>query len=119
MSSGWVRCSVFVAVWPAGTKLCFSVSPKTSCLAVSVLGALVLALAAGAVELELEHPAVPSPAATTAAPSQAAVRRLKMVTDSFVCHPSDARRSGVNHEAERYMAGKGPTPKGLVNVTFR
>src|SRR5215471_6023018 len=80
MSSGWVRCSVLMALWPAGWKLCFSVSPKTICLTVSVFGALVLALAAGEVELELEHPAVPRPAATTAAPSQVAVRRLKMVT---------------------------------------
>jgi hypothetical protein len=46
-----------------------------------------LALALGLAELELElepeleHPAVPSsPAATTVAPSQAPVRRLKMFT---------------------------------------
>jgi len=61
---------------PFGWKLCFIVSPKMSCLTVNALGE---ALVLGALELELEHPAVPrSPAATTVAPSQAAVRRLKM-----------------------------------------
>ena len=63
---------------PFGWKLCFSVSPKTICLTVNVLGE---ALAWGELELELEHPAEPSrPAAMTVAPSQAAVRRLKMFT---------------------------------------
>ena len=63
---------------PFGWKLCFIVSPKMSCLTVNVLGEA-LVLAGLELELELEHPAVPrSPAATTVAPSQAAVRRLKM-----------------------------------------
>jgi hypothetical protein len=54
------------------------------------LEALALALALGELELELEpeleleHPAVPStPAATTVAPSQVAVRRLKMFTNDL------------------------------------
>jgi hypothetical protein len=57
---------------------------KTICLTVSVLlEALALALAELEVEVEVElvavHPAVPSrPAATAVAPSQVAVRRLKM-----------------------------------------
>jgi hypothetical protein len=47
-------------------------------------------------ELELEHPAVPSrPAARTAAPSQAAVRRLKMSTKLVVRDPSDTKHSGA------------------------
>jgi hypothetical protein len=64
---------------PFGWKLCFSVSPKTICFTVNVLGE---ALVLGVLELELEHPAIPStPAATTAAPSHVAVRRLKMFID--------------------------------------
>src|SRR5215831_1907456 len=79
MSSGWTRCSVCMAPWPFGWKLCFIVSPKRICLTVNVLGD---ALALGALELELEHPAEPSrPAVTTVAPSQVAVRRLKMFTN--------------------------------------
>jgi len=84
MSSGWVRCSVLPAPVPPGWKLCFSVVPKAICLTVSVLfEALALALAVLELELvlELEHPAVPSrTAATTVAPSQVAVRTLKMFT---------------------------------------
>src|SRR5690348_5661544 len=101
MSSGWVRCSVFVAPFPFGWKLCFSVVAKTSCLTLNVLleaPTLGLGLPPALAELELEpeHPAVPSrPAATTVAPSQVAVRRLKVFTTRFVCDPSDARRSGV------------------------
>jgi hypothetical protein len=67
------------------------VSPKMSCLTVSVVGAalaleLALALALGELELELEleleHPAVAArPAATTVTPSRVAVRRLKVFTD--------------------------------------
>jgi hypothetical protein len=91
---------------PLGWKLCLSVVPKTICLAVSVFGALELALALGEVVLELEHPAVPRPAAATAAPSQAAVRRLKMVTERFVCDPHDALRSRGRHEGERSVAGE-------------
>ena len=84
MSSGWIRCSVLVAPVPFGWKLCFNSVPKTSCLAVSVLGTLGLGLALALGELELEHPAVPSrPAVTTVAPSQVAVRRLKMFTDAL------------------------------------
>src|SRR5215469_1758178 len=81
MSSGCTRCSVCVAPVPFGWKLCFMVSPKMSCLTVNVLGE---ALVLGALELELEHPAIPSrPAATTVAPSQVAVRRLKMFTKAL------------------------------------
>jgi len=85
MSSGWVRCSVLTAPVPPGWKLCFSVVPKAICLTVSVLfEALALALAVLELELELEHPAVLSrTAATTVAPSQVAVRRLKMFTTDF------------------------------------
>jgi len=80
MSSGWLRRSVCMAPVPPGWKLCFSTSPNTICLAVSTLGAA-LGLALGVVVLELEHPAMPSsPAATTVAPSQVDVRRLKMFT---------------------------------------
>src|SRR5690348_3805891 len=97
MSSGWIRCSVCAAPLPLGWKLCFSVSPKAICLTVSVLGEA-LALAGPELEpgLELEHPAMPSrPAATTVAPSQVAVRRLKIFTRQLVCDPGDARRSRI------------------------
>src|SRR5215471_5406423 len=104
MSSGWVRCSVFEAPVPPGWKLCVIVSPNRSCLTVSTLGAplaLVLAPALAPaeleleLELELEHPAVPSRLAATTAPSQVAVRRLKIFTNRFVCDPGDARCTGV------------------------
>src|SRR5215831_14059981 len=114
MSSGWVRCSVAVGPLPPGWKLCFSVSPKAICLTVSVL---LEALALGEPGLELEHPAVPSrPAATTVVPSHVAVRKLKIVTKTLVCDPSDARRSGARGAAERPVAGGGPNPKSLVNT---
>ena len=65
-----------------------------------------LALGELELELELEHPAVPSrPAATTAAPSQVAVRRLTMFIKCVVCHPSDVLCS----QAER--TGEGPVPR--------
>jgi hypothetical protein len=82
MSSGWTRCSVLAVPLPNGWKLCFSVVPKTISLTVSVLlEALALAGLEVELELELEHPAIPSrPAAVTAAPSQVAVRRLKVFT---------------------------------------
>jgi len=68
---------------PFGWKLCLSPSPKTICLTVNVLGEA-LGLGLAGLELELEHPAAPSrPAATTAVPSQVAVRRLKMFTRCF------------------------------------
>lgn len=71
-----------------------------------MLGALALAelaLALGLelgleleLELELEHPAVPSrPPTTTVAPSQVAVRRLKVFIKRFVAEPSYARGSAV------------------------
>ncbi len=104
MSSGWLRDAVIAAPVPFGWKLCFSVEPKAICLTVSAppLAAAVLALAE--LELELEHPAVPStPAATTAAPSQVAVRRLKIFTQRFVCDLSDAQSSGVQRAGERLL----------------
>jgi hypothetical protein len=79
------------------------VSPKMSCLTVNVLGeALVLGM------LELEHPAIPNrPTATTVAPSQVAVRRLKMFTTGFVRDPGDVRRSGAKGTGERHITKKG------------
>ena len=80
MSSGWVSPPVVAAPVPFSLKVCLSVSPKASCLTVSVLGALELAL--GVLELELEHPAAPSrPAAATVAPSRVAARTLKIFTE--------------------------------------
>ena len=86
MSSGWERRPVVVAPVPLCWKLCLIVSPKMSCLTVSVVGAalaleLALALALGELELELEleleHPAVAArPAATTVTLSQVFLRRL-------------------------------------------
>ena len=82
MSSGWLRRSVFAAPAPFGWKLCFSVVPKMTCLTVSVLEeALMLALGElepePEPEPEPEHPAAPStPAATTVAPSEVALRKL-------------------------------------------
>jgi len=98
MSSGWLRDPVVEAPVPFGWKLCFRVVPKATCLTVSCLGALVLGLALGELEvvLELEHPAVPSRlAAVTVAPSQVAVRMLKMFTRGFVRDPGErtAQRS--------------------------
>src|SRR5215469_2628975 len=122
MSSGWVRCSVFIAPVPPGWKLCFSKSPKTICLTVSVpfgrLGlGLALALALG--ELELEHPAVPSsPATATVAPSEVAVRKLKTFTKPLVCDPSDAGGSATEHTDERSMTRRRSNPKNLVNARF-
>ena len=117
MSSGWTRRSVCVAPVPFGWKLCFSVSPKMSCLTVNVLG---VALVLGVLELELEHPAEPNrPAATTVAPSQVAVRRLKMFIGRFVCDPGDARRSRAKGSGERPMARRGLSSKGLVNAGQR
>ena len=114
MSSGCTRCSVCMAPVPFGWKLCFMVSPKMSCLTVNVLGE---ALALGALELELEHPAIPSRLTVTAvAPSQVAVRRLKMFTRGFVRDPGDRRRSGAKGTGERHIAKRGPTPKSLVNA---
>jgi hypothetical protein len=55
---------------------------KMSCLRLSgpvTVLALALAEPEGELELELEHPAAPSrPAATTVAPSQVVVRRLRI-----------------------------------------
>src|SRR5215471_11295734 len=117
MSSGWTRCSVCMAPVPFGWKLCFIVSPKTICLTVNVLGD---ALALGALELELEHPAEPSrPAATTVAPSQVTVRRLKMFTRGFVRDPGNIRRSGTRGAGERLMARRGPSSKDLVKADQR
>jgi hypothetical protein len=118
MSSGWVRRPVIAAPVPPGWKLCFSVSPKTICLTVSVLlEAPALAPALAELELELEHPAVHSrPAATTMAPSQVAVRRLKIFTRLFVGDPSDARRSRAERAGEWPMARRGPDSKNLVNA---
>src|SRR6266566_9260024 len=83
------------------------------CLTVSVL-LEALALAELELELELEHPAVLSRlAAMTVAPSQVAVRRLKVFTKLFVCDPNDARRSGVERAGERPMARRGPNSKEL------
>src|SRR5215469_14787873 len=114
MSSGWTRRSVCMAPVPPGWKLCFSVSPKTICLTVNVLGE---ALALGALELELEHPAEPSrPAATTVAPSQVTVRRLKMFTRGFVRDPGNIRRRGAGGTGEHHIAKRRPTPKGLLNA---
>src|SRR5690349_23346703 len=114
MSPGWIRCSVLGAPLPPGSKVCFSVVPKAICLTVSVLlGALALA----ELEPELEHPAAPSrPAATTVAPSQVAVRRLRVFTRLFVCDLSDARRSGANRAGERSIARRRPRSKNLVNT---
>src|SRR5215469_9884474 len=109
MSSGWTRRSVCMAPLPFGWKLCFKISPKISCLTVNVLGE---ALALGAVELELEHPAIPSrPAATTVTPSQVPARKLKMFTRGFVRLQGDAQRSGVEGAVERLMASKRPNSK--------
>src|SRR5215469_5814039 len=117
MSSGWVRRPDVAAPVPFGLKVCFSVSPKAICLTVSVLGALEVAPALGEVVLELEHPAAPSrPAATTVAPSQVAVRRLRIFTKRSLCDPSDARRSGIKAASERPMAKSGPNAKNLVNA---
>jgi hypothetical protein len=69
-----------------------------SCLTVNVLGEeLVLA----GVEVEPEHPAVPrSPAVTTVAPSQAAVRGLKISIMAFyairVTHDAAESKAQVN-----------------------
>jgi len=116
MSSGWIRCSVLGAPLPSGWKVCFSVVPKAICLTVSVLLDAV-ALAELELELELEHPAVPSrPAATTVAPSQVAVRRLKVFTRPFVWHLSDARHSGASRAGERSIARRRPRSKNLVNT---
>src|SRR5215469_4521928 len=122
MSSGWVRCSVFIAPVPPGWKLCFSNSPKAICLTVSVpfgtLG-LALTLAPAFGELELEHPAVPSrPTTTTVAPSQVAVRKLKTFTKPLVCDPSDAGGSAGEQTDERPMTRRGSNPKNLVNARF-
>jgi hypothetical protein len=90
------------------------VSPKMSCLTVNALGE---ALVLGALELELEHPAIPSrPAATTVAPSQVAVRRLKMFTRGFVRDPGDVRRRGAKGTGEHHITKRRPTPKGLLNA---
>src|SRR5690349_24438511 len=107
MSSGWIRCSVCVAPLPLGWKLCFSVSPKAICLTVSVLGeALALAGPELEPELELEHPAMPSrPAATTVAPSQVAVRRLKIFTRQLVCDPGAHGAAELNASTR---TGSGP-----------
>jgi hypothetical protein len=63
------------------------------------LAELELALALGLeleLELELVHPAVPSrPPTTIVAPSQVAVRGLKVFIKRFVADPSYARGSGV------------------------
>src|SRR6516164_6257245 len=90
MSSGWVRRPVVAAPVPLGWKLCVNVSPKRSCLTVSVVGeALALALALAELELEveleleleLEHPVVAArPAAMTVTPSRVALRRLEVFT---------------------------------------
>ena len=128
MSSGWLRLPDTAAPVPFGLKLCFSVSPKASCLTVSELlealepVELALALAGWELELEpeLEHPAVPSrPAAMTVAPSQAAVRRLKMFTRRFLCDLSDIWCSGAKGTGERPMARRGPSSKDLVNADQR
>jgi hypothetical protein len=50
------------------------------------------------------------------APSQVAVRRLKVFTRPFVWHLSDARRSGANRADERSIARRGPRSKNLVNT---
>jgi hypothetical protein len=80
MSSGWVRDAVIAVPVPFGWKLCLIVVPYAICLTVRVLGGA-LALGLVVVVVELEHPAVASrPAATTVAPSQVAVRTLKIFT---------------------------------------
>jgi hypothetical protein len=104
---------------------------KTICLTLSVLleaptlelalAELELELALAELELELEleleHPAVPSrPAMTTVAPSQVAVRRLKMFTKLFVCDPSDARHTGVRRAGERLMTRREPNSTHLLNA---
>src|SRR5215469_12898499 len=100
MSSGWVRDPILAAPLPPGWKLCFSSVPKASCRTVSPL---LEALALG--ELVLVHPAVPSrPAAATAAPSQAAVRGLKMFTDQAVCDRSDILLSYLGVKRRRLTA---------------
>src|SRR5205807_2629690 len=123
MSSGCTRCSVLAAPLPNGWKLCFSVVPKTICFTVSVLlEALALAELEPelGLELELEHPAVPSrPAAMTVAPSQVAVRRLKVFTKLFVGDPGDARYSGVERAGERPTARRGPNSKEQPTVQSR
>jgi hypothetical protein len=66
------------------------------CLTVSVLLEVpALALAVLVLVLVLVHPAVAARPAATTAPSQVAVRRLKIFMKRLVWDPSDARRSGV------------------------
>src|SRR5215471_14072219 len=105
MSSGWLRDPVIAVPVPFGWKLCFSVVPKAICLTASVLlEAAALGLEVPLGEPELEHPAVPSrPAATTVAPSQEAVRRLKVFIELFVGDPCDAWRSRVKRAGCRSM----------------
>ena len=113
MSSGWTRCSVLAAPLPNGWKLCFSVVPKTICLTVSVLvEALALAELGAELELELEHPAVPSrPAAMTVAPSQVAVRRLKVFTKLLYAIRVTHGAAGLNAQVNGPWQEEGQTLK--------
>ena len=104
---------------PFGWKLCFSVSPKTICLTVNVLGE---ALVLGELELEPEHPAVPSrPAATTVAPSQVAVRRLKMFTRGLYAIRVTYGAAGLKAQVNGSWRERGQVLKiwsTLVNAPF-
>jgi hypothetical protein len=82
--------------------------PWTICLTVNPLEALELELELELelglelvleLELELEHPAAPSrPAATTAAASQEAVRRLKMFTKHLYAIPVTHGAAELNRQ---------------------
>src|SRR5215469_5373065 len=117
MSSGWLRDSVLAAPMPFGLKLWCSVVAKTICLNVNVLlGPLapVLGLVEPELELgpELEHPAVASRLAATAAmPSRVAVCRLNIFIDAVLGDSNDALGSPAGHLSARLMARRWPKRK--------
>jgi hypothetical protein len=73
-------------------------------------------------ELELEllvHPAVPSrPAVRTVAPSQVAVRRLKMFIKPLVRDASDAWGRGIERAREWPMTRRRPNLAHLLKAPF-
>jgi hypothetical protein len=74
-------------------------------------------------ELELEllvHPVIPSrPTVRTMAPSQVAVRRLKMFIKPLVRDASDAWGRGVKRAREWLMARRRPNLAHLLKVPLR